>query len=171
MIIQLHQIGKEKSRFEFDLSQKQVEELEDRFQFSQMHCVAELKQNMDSLFLSGDLSVDLETNCDCCLTGVILPVETSFEVKLLAEQSQTQQSNDSEVSLQGIDVETYNGFEVDLGKLFGDQLLLEIPFSIKCKDSCKGICSHCGKNLNQNQCNCQAENSDSPFAILKQLDP
>jgi len=41
---------------------------------------------------------------------------------------------------------------IDLGEIFRDYLLLEIPMNYICRPDCKGICVECGQNLNLGEC-------------------
>jgi uncharacterized metal-binding protein YceD (DUF177 family) len=50
-----------------------------------------------------------------------------------------------------------------------DALLLAVPIKILCRDSCKGLCLHCGKNLNNGLCSCSEEPSDSRWDALKNI--
>ncbi|MFH1519121.1 MAG: DUF177 domain-containing protein [Candidatus Omnitrophota bacterium] len=36
-----------------------------------------------------------------------------------------------------------------------EDILLNFPMKVLCKEDCSGICPVCGVNLNQQQCNCQ----------------
>ena len=41
------------------------------------------------------------------------------------------------------------------------------PFVVLCKDDCKGLCPHCGANLNEENCTCSnAPDAMNPFAAL-----
>ena len=37
--------------------------------------------------------------------------------------------------------------KIDLAKIVDDAILLNLPVSFLCKEDCKGLCPHCGKNL------------------------
>ena len=37
-----------------------------------------------------------------------------------------------------------------------------------CQDDCKGLCPHCGVNLNHGSCNCKPD-TDPRLAVLEQL--
>lgn len=37
-----------------------------------------------------------------------------------------------------------------------DELILEHPIRILCREDCRGLCSHCGANLNLGECGCKA---------------
>jgi uncharacterized protein len=54
--------------------------------------------------------------------------------------------------------EIRDGMEtVDLTADIREDILLELPSFPLCKDSCKGLCPHCGKNLNEGPCSCRPE--------------
>ncbi len=43
---------------------------------------------------------------------------------------------------------------VDLGEEIRQEIIVENPTRILCKEDCKGICAGCGVNLNIEQCKC-----------------
>lgn len=62
-----------------------------------------------------------------------------------------------------------NGYEINLGALLWQELVLALPIKVLCKPECKGICLECGKNLNQKSCNCSTGKLDSRMNILKNI--
>jgi uncharacterized protein len=40
---------------------------------------------------------------------------------------------------------------------------------VLCKETCKGLCPHCGKDLNATICDCRMEFIDERLAVLKKL--
>jgi uncharacterized protein len=56
---------------------------------------------------------------------------------------------------------------VDLQPLIREYALLEIPINPICKRNCKGLCSVCGKDLNQGDCGHKDIVEESPFSVLK----
>ena len=65
-------------------------------------------------------------------------------------------------------VETYSTKTeiIDIMSLVKQTLALTEDIRFLCKPQCKGLCPHCGKNLNEGSCKCKPE-SLSPFAVLK----
>ena len=62
--------------------------------------------------------------------------------------------------------------EVDSGSVedvLREQVLLALPLKVTCRPDCKGLCPHCGKNLNQEQCSCSTEIEDPRWAALKEV--
>ena len=60
-------------------------------------------------------------------------------------------------------------YKLDTDALLRDDILLELPSKFLCKESCKGLCPKCGKNLNEGPCNCNTNETDPRLAVLKQL--
>jgi uncharacterized protein len=44
-----------------------------------------------------------------------------------------------------------------------------LPLKITCREDCKGLCPHCGKNLNQEACSCNVPREDPRWAALKEV--
>lgn len=58
---------------------------------------------------------------------------------------------------------------VDVGGPAKDELALAIPAAPVCREGCLGLCPTCGTDLNEEPCDGHGDESDSPFAILKDL--
>ena len=66
----------------------------------------------------------------------------------------------------------YERFDRDFAFRFHHILvtsLPELPSKLLCKDSCKGLCPKCGKNLNNGSCACSKGEPDPRLAALSQL--
>jgi uncharacterized protein len=44
---------------------------------------------------------------------------------------------------------------------------LSLPSSPVCRPDCKGLCPHCGQDLNEGSCDCHTEAVDPRWAALK----
>jgi uncharacterized protein len=60
-------------------------------------------------------------------------------------------------------------WELDLQHLFWEQFVLALPDKYLCSENCKGLCPHCGQNLNEKFCNCGQNAGDLRLAVLKQF--
>ncbi len=69
------------------------------------------------------------------------------------------------------DVYEYTGDVLVLDRAVLDNIILNIPLHVLCKEDCKGLCPHCGKDLNLETCDCEIETkkANSPFAALDGL--
>lgn len=45
---------------------------------------------------------------------------------------------------------------IDLSPDIRAEIILDYPIKPLCSPDCKGLCPHCGKNLNKGECNCAA---------------
>ena len=63
----------------------------------------------------------------------------------------------------------FQGPLIRLDDFFGEVIALSMPLQPLCKEDCPGICSHCGVNRAETQCDCVDEQIESPFAVLAKL--
>jgi uncharacterized protein len=61
------------------------------------------------------------------------------------------------------------GDELDLADAIREQVVLSVPQYAMCSEACKGLCAHCGANLNQTQCTCVTAEPDPRWAALREL--
>ena len=61
------------------------------------------------------------------------------------------------------------GNSLDLDELVVSDILLELPTKLLCKEDCKGLCSSCGRNLNEGKCGCEEKTVDPRLEVLRQL--
>jgi len=68
------------------------------------------------------------------------------------------------------DLNHITGDSIDLSEVLAEQIRLQLPLQPLCRDDCKGICAHCGADLNRGaRCSCettQITNKQNPFASL-----
>jgi uncharacterized protein len=68
-----------------------------------------------------------------------------------------------------LDITYLSNDYVDLSEVLTEQLQLQVPFQPLCKADCKGMCSHCGADLNTGRCACAKITNAHPFSVLKDL--
>ena len=59
--------------------------------------------------------------------------------------------------------------ELDTDKLLHNEILINWPMRVLCKEDCKGICSRCGANLNQGSCDCDTADLDPRMAVISDI--
>lgn len=119
--------------------------------------------------LQGRLAVDLQLECDRCLALYELKVDTALHLLFEVETESSWQLKDLECTLAPVDTIALAEPMIDLNEVVRQQLILTLPMKKLCSEECKGICAHCGCNLNQVLCECAHKHSKSPFAILAHL--
>jgi len=118
--------------------------------------------------LRGRVQAGLELQCARCLDPV--PQEVAREFELLYRPLGADAGRD-ELSVTDAEAEIgyYEGDGILLEDVLREQVLLAIPLKITCREDCKGLCPHCGKNLNQEQCSCAVPAGDPRWAALKEI--
>ena len=96
----------------------------------------------EGLLLQSDVRGEIETNCSRCLSPFFVQVNSKFE-ELFVFSQRTHEATDLIVPEDGY---------IDLGELFREYMLLEIPINSICREDCKGLCVECGQNLNERSC-------------------
>jgi len=125
-------------------------------------------QVIKDIRLRGRLSAGLELQCARCLDPVRQDVKREFE--LLYRPLGADAGRD-ELSVTDAEAEIgyYQGEGILLEDVLREQVLLALPLKITCGDDCKGLCPHCGKNMNQEQCSCAIPVEDPRWEALKEI--
>jgi uncharacterized protein len=173
MIIRLHEIPKEGKTFHVD---RHTGDLDDNLNdligkrdYESNFQVLPIGKAFD---LSGRIQTSLGTICSFCATEFDLNVNEKFheliikdEAKKLTGISDYNPEDNTSVSVASGDL-TY-----DVGQLIHEIIALAEPFQPLCKSDCKGLCSGCGANLNEEECRCAEQKNEvtSPFSVLKKM--
>lgn len=108
-------------------------------------------------------SVSLAIPCDRCLKEVVVdfPFETERELDMKASE---------EDRIKDLDEINYiTGCSLDIEQLVHNEILIRWPLRVLCKEDCKGICSHCGKDLNEGACSCEQDSLDPRMAAIRDI--
>jgi uncharacterized protein len=118
--------------------------------------------------LKGKLETSLDVACARCLEPVVYEVDRSFD--LLYRPLGTDAGHE-ELSVTDAEAEIgyYEGASLLLEDALREQVLLALPLKMVCREDCKGLCPHCGKNLNESQCSCAEQMEDPRWAALKEI--
>ena len=101
--------------------------------------------------------------CDRCLETVAVEIPLEFKKKLDMKLSDEERVND-------LDESSYlTGMNLDVDRLVYLEVLICWPLKVLCKEDCKGICSRCGKNLNEGPCGCKEEPKDPRMAAISDI--
>ena len=115
------------------------------------------------LELKGIGSVTVGIPCDRCLEQVAVKIPYEIEQKLDMKKSDTER-------VQDLDENDYlTGMDLDVDRLVYLEVLMSWPLKVLCRDDCKGICSQCGKNLNDGPCGCAEEPKDPRMAAISDI--
>jgi len=111
------------------------------------------------LIAQGTFSAETTLNCSRCLKDFEQELDWEFTEMYAFDQRSVTES----------DLLLPEDAHLDVEELLREYALLEIPINPICEPECKGLCPQCGQNLNEKDCGHRPEESDSPFAKLKDL--
>lgn len=94
---------------------------------------AAVKKVQDELFVNITISVPVEYSCSRCLGKKETFIKKDFEVIKHVQMNEV----------------------VDLNDNIREEIVLDFPMKVLCKDDCKGLCPNCGQNLNAGECDCK----------------
>jgi DUF177 domain-containing protein len=140
---------------------RQIEPLEVR-------ATAELVDGQIRIF--GTLHTRVDLVCARCLDTVVEEISRDFD---LFYRPMTSIARDDEFHLNLDDTEIgfFEGDGLFLADVLAEQVNLSLPMKVICSSDCRGLCPHCGANLNNEECRCEKNGSDprlAPLARLKQ---
>jgi DUF177 domain-containing protein len=126
------------------------------------------RQILKDIRLKGDLSTRLELPCARCLEPVERDIFRKFDL-LYRPQGSDARAEELSVTDAEAEIGYYTGEGVELDDVLREQVLLSLPLKALCKDDCRGLCPHCGKNLNEGQCSCSTKEEDPRWEALKDI--
>ena len=126
-----------------------------------------IRKDKDDLFFQGHLQMTYVLPCSRCAEDAFYPIDEFFSP--IYTQGKEPASNDGGLTAGALDSSYFQGDAIDLGDVIREQILLFIPIQPLCGELCKGMCVHCGQNLNVRDCKCEKETVQSTFEILKRI--
>lgn len=128
----------------------------------------DLSKHGQDILVRGSLSGQIELACGRCLEPFAAPTAIEFDLLLVPGPINAAAAKE-ELSPEDLDLDYYTGEIVDLESILREQIILMLPLKPLCDESCKGLCPHCGANLNSETCSCSTDAVNSPFAQLAKL--
>jgi uncharacterized protein len=104
--------------------------------------VTKVGRTPQGLIVQGKFRASLPAECVRCLTD--------FQQNLEIEFSELYAFNHRSTTDSGL-ILPEDG-NIDLEPIVREYMVIEIPISPLCRTDCKGLCSICGENLNENGC-------------------
>lgn len=122
------------------------------------------------LRIQGRVQADPELECSRCLMVFSHPIDTELDITFAPEKALAQVP-EHELGRSELDVEFYQGDEIEPLDLVKEQLLITIPMVPLHRPDCKGLCPVCGTDLNEADCGCKKDSAGEfgAFSALKDL--
>lgn len=135
------------------------------------------------VLLSAHVDLEYRAPCKRCLAEVVCKDPIDFRMTFVHERPDVQKAledagfdeAESHELAKGsfdkddVDLEPFDGETIALAPTVREQILLSLPMDILCKDSCKGLCTVCGQDLNERECGHDRTVRDPRWSALKDL--
>lgn len=122
----------------------------------------------DHVRVTGKVTSAVRLTCSRCLVEYDLPLSSNFTIFYTESKGE---DFEEEVELSDYDLisASYTGEEIVLDPEVAEQVLLEVPYKPLCTESCRGLCTQCGADLNAGECGCDRGGINLKMAALKKI--
>ena len=169
MIVDLMTLGNSPLDFEFSLKAREIDlEGEQAKLKNAVNVYGTLTKHIAQTDVEATISADLEIECTRCLQAIEQKLEFVFEAAFVTKEHYTT-AKEAEIGAKDLDVSIVEDDKIDLSELVREQILLNLPEQVFCREECKGLCEKCGANLNLIDCNCREKEIDPRWSALKNL--
>lgn len=116
----------------------------------------------------GKFATRIEVPCARCLEPVRLDVARDFDL-LYRPLGADRKADEVSITEAETEIGYYQGDSILLEDVLREQILLAVPLRTLCEENCRGLCPHCGRNLNDSSCNCEVTFVDPRWAALNEI--
>ncbi len=180
MIIRLNEIPSEGKSFDFSRKGGELDEvLKDLIKDRDYKVHLDINPVGKSFDVRGSIDTSYNETCSFCASDFDLKVNEKFHELVVCDDQTNIKGFEEGWSPHGdvgvTVIEDPNDYNVS--NLIHEVLALAEPNQPSCRESCKGLCTTCGQDLNEGSCACTVSEADiegqktvdSPFSILKKL--
>lgn len=119
----------------------------------------------EEFFFTGEARANVLLRCVRCTREFVSRVEAPLSVIVHRVPAPREQPAELEPYVEV----PLGAVEFDLGPYVREALLLAAPETPHCREDCRGLCAHCGVDLNEEPCRCEGREPDSRWEGLKRF--
>ena len=112
--------------------------------------------------VEGSVELTFRTKCDRCLSEVPTVLKLTFDRTVTSPEAEIAEDSED-------DRDEMEGYQLDVEAFVYNEILMNWPMKILCREDCKGVCTVCGKNLNDGDCGCDTFVPDPRMAAIKDI--
>ncbi len=169
MIIDLITLRESPFEFEVSLAPEEIDLDSDEAKLKNAASVKGLlTRHIAQIDVEGTIFAPLEIDCSRCLQAIDKDLEVNFHAAFVTPENFTE-AKEAELNADDLDVSILEGNEIDITELVREQILLNLPEQVFCRENCKGLCEKCGANRNLIDCKCIEKEVDPRWSALKNL--
>jgi len=132
--------------------------------FKEIHVDLTVEKLEREIQLRGRIDTSFEGVCDRCLKQIVTPLSPAFALHYVFTEADAGRFDPAETQILAPGTAS-----VDIADDVRQVVQLTVPLKILCKDTCKGLCPQCGKDLNEGPCDCRPEPIDPRWDALRGL--
>ena len=117
--------------------------------------------------VEGWFRAGLNSSCHRCLKPFELDLHRKFHLTYLAADPERFAKEEVELTGQELEVAYLESEHLPLHEMIQEQVYLAVPMKFLCNQDCRGLCVHCGADLNEVECGCPTDEIDPRWAKLK----
>jgi uncharacterized protein len=125
-------------------------------------------KRIDDIRLVGDFDTRLQMRCARCLEPVERGVGGHFDL-IFRPLGAIPRPQEAAISEAETEIGFYKGNGLQLEQVLAEQVMLAVPIRELCRAECKGLCPHCGRNLNTEECVCGPGAADPRWTALGEM--
>jgi uncharacterized protein len=125
-------------------------------------------QVVEDIRVRAHYSGEFELPCARCLEPVAQHLEGDFDL-LYRPAALPVDVEEHSITTSETEIGYYQGDGLDLEDVLREQVLLTLPARVLCQADCKGLCPHCGQDLNSTSCTCENVIADPRWNALADL--
>ena len=110
--------------------------------------------------VTGTIELTVLLYCDRCLKETPYSFSLKFSDTIISPDLEAAVSEEEECIV---------GYQVDVDNLIENEILMNWPMKVLCRPDCKGLCSVCGKDLNEGACGCDTFVPDPRLAAIRDI--
>ena len=164
MVIDVSSILKETGgsiKISGDIKAQDTDYLGEEFHFEKPFNISgELINNGKSIVLKAEVLGEMGVCCARCRKPI------TINLQFLIEETFMQGNEDFKPDE---DIYVFSGYTIDLDDVVFNNFLMNVSGKYLCKEDCKGLCTHCGADLNDGDCGCEDDNIDPRWEALRAM--
>jgi uncharacterized protein len=135
----------------------------------ELHFFVFLNGGRRKVSVQGEFTAGVSAECHRCLKAIDVDLRRSFHLTYLPADPERFAKEEVELESSELEVAYLDQPYLPLHEMIREQIYLGLPMKFLCAAECRGLCPHCGANLNEVECGCAEAAGDPRWASLKAI--